>query len=174
MLRDQGLDFLCWIAGEGPERPALEFLIDDLYLRDRVLLLGQVNRGELSGYYRYADLFVLTSRSEGLPVVLMEAMAHGRLVVAPAITGIPELVKHERNGFLYQAGSLPDFVRTVKVISEHPDSMEAVCRAALETVAVGYDRERNLRRFADQFLERIARPESEHASSLLQQVQLPV
>jgi glycosyltransferase involved in cell wall biosynthesis len=174
MLRDQGLDFLCWIAGEGPERRALELLIHDLDLGDRVLLLGHVKRTDLSGYYRYADLFVLTSRSEGLPVALMEAMAHGRLVLAPAITGIPELVEHERNGFLYQAGSLPDFVRTVKEISARPGSLDAVGRAAVEAVARGYDRGRNLRRFADQFLERIARTESEHASSLLQQVQLPV
>ena len=51
-------------------------------------------RADLPGYYRYADLVVMTSKSEGIPVVLMEAMAHEKLVLAPAITGIPELVEH--------------------------------------------------------------------------------
>jgi glycosyltransferase involved in cell wall biosynthesis len=174
LLRDQGLDFLCWIAGEGPERPALEHLIVDLRLQDRVVLLGHVARADLSGYYRHADLIALTSLSEGLPVVLMEAMAHEKLVLAPAITGIPELVEHGRTGFLYQPGSLPDFVSTAQWILEHKASLAAVESAAAQMVAINYDRRRNLRQFADQFLARIAQPELEHASSLLQQVQLPV
>jgi len=174
VLRDYGLDFLCWIVGEGPERPSLERLIVDLSLADRVQLLGHLPRTDLSSYYRYADLIALTSLSEGLPVALMEAMAHEKLVVAPAITGIPELVEHRRTGFLYKSGSLTDFVSTVRWILDHKASLGAVGRAAAESIAVNYDRQQNLRQFADQFLARIAQPESQYASSLLQQVQLPV
>jgi glycosyltransferase involved in cell wall biosynthesis len=155
-LRDEGLDFLCWIVGEGPERAALERLIDELRLRDQVLLPGHVARTDLSGYYRYADLVALTSLSEGLPVVLMEAMAHEKLVLAPAITGIPELVEHKRNGFLYKAGDLTDFVGNVQWILDHKASLGAVQRAAAESIALNYDRQQNLRRFADQFLGRVA------------------
>jgi colanic acid/amylovoran biosynthesis glycosyltransferase len=173
-LRDEGLDFLCWIAGEGPERKTLQSLINELRLRDHVLLLGHVNRTKLSDYYQYADLVALTSLSEGLPVALMEAMAHEKLVIAPAITGIPELVRHRTNGFLYQPGSPSDFLATVKWILDHKASLGAVERAAAESIAVNYDRQRNLRQFADQFLRRIAPPESPYASALLQQVQLPV
>ena len=53
---------------------------------------------------------MLTSRSEGIPLVLMEAMARGKIVLAPAITGIPELVIAGKTGFLYEGGSLNDFV----------------------------------------------------------------
>ena len=173
-LRDEGLDFLCWIVGEGPERPALERLIDDLHLRDQVLLLGYVARADLSSYYEYADLIALTSLSEGLPVVLMEAMAHRKLVIAPAITGIPELVEHGRTGFLYKSGSLADFVSTVRWILDHKASLAAVERAAAESIALNYDRQHNVRQFVDQFLARIAPPDPEYASSLLQQVQLSV
>ena len=173
-LRDQGRDFLCWIVGDGPDRPALEQRIDDLRLWDRVLLLGHVPRADLSGYYRYADLIALTSLSEGLPVVLMEAMAHEKLVLAPEITGIPELVEHGRTGFLYQPGSLTEFVSTVQWILERKASLGGVERAAAENIAVNYDRQRNLRQFANQFLERISQPEPEYASTLLQQVQLSV
>ena len=174
ILRDEGLDFLCWIAGEGTKRAALQFLIADLGLRDRVLLLGHVDHSELSGYYRYADLVTLTSHSEGLPVVLMEAMAHQKLVLAPAMTGIPELVEHGHNGFLYQSGSLPDFVSTVQWILEHQASLGPVRRAAAEKTALQYDRQRNLGQFADQFLARIAPPQHLYENPLLQQVQLPV
>jgi glycosyltransferase involved in cell wall biosynthesis len=172
VLRDGGLDLLCWIAGEGPERPALEFLIADLRLRERVLLLGHVDRANLSGYYRYADLVALTSLSEGLPVALMEAMANEKLVVAPAITGISELVEHGRTGFLYPSNSLTDFVTIVRWILDRKDSLGSVERAAAESIALNYDRQRNLRQFADQFLARISQPEPQYASSLLQQVQL--
>ena len=75
-LRSQGLDFLCWIVGEGPERRALERQIVKLKLQDRVHLIGHVPRPELTGYYQHADLVVMTSQSEGMPVVLMEAMSH--------------------------------------------------------------------------------------------------
>ena len=62
-LRDQSLDFICWIVGEGPEGPALESQIAALGLQGRVHLIGHVPRPELQGYYRYADLVVMTSKS---------------------------------------------------------------------------------------------------------------
>jgi colanic acid/amylovoran biosynthesis glycosyltransferase len=173
-LRDQGLDFLCWIVGEGPERPALESQIVELGLQGRIYLIGQVPRADLPGYYRYADLVVMTSKSEGIPVVLMEAMAHEKLVLAPAITGIPELVEHQRTGFLYQPGSLPDFVSAVSWIQANKPSLAGVQRAAAASIAASYNRQRNLRAFAEQFLARVSQSENEHAHSVLQQVQLSV
>lgn len=173
-LRDASLPFLCWIAGDGEERAALQRQIEDLRLRDRVLLVGHIGRDDLQGYYRHADLVVLTSRSEGLPVVLMEAMAHGKLVLAPRITAIPELVEHGRTGFLYRPGALEDFVESVQWIAAHEDSLLDVGRAAAGHIAVHYDRRRNLQQFADRFLERLAQPESAYASALLQQIQLSV
>lgn len=173
-LRDEGLDFLCWILGEGPERPALEHQIKALQLQDRVYLIGHVPRADLASYYRHADLITLSSVSEGIPVVLMEAMAHQRLVLAPAITGIPELVEHGRTGFLYTPGSLPDFLRAVRWIVSHKASLAGIQRAAAASVAAHYNRQRNVRLFADQFLARIAQGDGEHAHSLLQQVRLSV
>jgi len=173
-LRDEGTDFICWIAGEGPQRRGIERLIRELQLQDQVLLLGHVPRSELAAYYRYADLVVLTSRSEGLPVVLMEAMAHGRLVLAPAMTGIPELIEHRRNGFLYVPGSLTDFVGMAQWILDRKAYLSEVGSAAARSIAASYDRQRNVSQFADEFLRRISQPEPIYANSLLQQVQLPV
>jgi colanic acid/amylovoran biosynthesis glycosyltransferase len=173
-LRDEGTDFLCWIVGEGPERRTLERLIRELRLQDQVLLRGQIPQSELSAFYRHADLVVLTSHSEGLPVVLMEAMAHGRLVLAPAISGIPELIEHRRNGFLYLSGSLTDFVGMAQWILDHKAYLHEVGRAAAQTISASYDRQRNVSLFADDFLRCISQPEPVYAHSLLQQVQLPV
>ena len=173
-LRDQRLDFLCWIVGEGPERSALERQIVALGLQGRVYLIGHVPRTELHGYYRHADLVVMTSRSEGIPVVLMEAMAHEKLVLAPAITGIPELVEHQRTGFLYEPGSLPDFVSAVGWIQANKSSLAGIQQAAAASIAASYNRQRNLRAFAEQFLARIQQPDSDYAHPLLQQVRLSV
>jgi glycosyltransferase involved in cell wall biosynthesis len=173
-LRDQGLDFLCWIVGEGPERPALERQIMASGLQGRIYLIGQVPRADLPGYYRYADLVVMTSKSEGIPVVLMEAMAHEKLVLAPAITGIPELVEHQRTGFLYQPGSLPDFVSAVSWIQANKASLAEVQHAAAASIAASYNRQRNLRTFAEQFLARISQSEGDHAHPVLQQIRLSV
>ena len=174
VLQDQGLDFVCWIVGEGPERPALERQIAAAGLRGRVYLIGHVPRADLSGYYRYADLVVTTSKSEGIPVVLMEAMAHEKLVLAPAITGIPELVEHQRTGFLYQPGSLPDFVTAVTWIQANKDSLAGIQRAAAASIAASYNRQRNLRAFAEEFLARIPSSDGTHAHPILQQIRLSV
>jgi glycosyltransferase involved in cell wall biosynthesis len=173
-LRDQGLDFICWVVGEGPERPALESQIAALGLQGRVYLIGHVPRTDLPGYYRYADLVVMTSKSEGIPVVLMEAMAHEKLVLAPAITGIPELVEHQRTGFLYQPGSMPDFVSAVTWIQCHKASLSGIQRAAAASIAASYNRQRNLHSFAEQFLARISQSEGDHAHPVLQQVRLSI
>ncbi|MFZ0796337.1 MAG: glycosyltransferase [Terriglobales bacterium] len=174
VLRSQGLDFTCWIVGEGPERAALERQIMTSGLQGRVYLIGQVPRTDLPGYYRYADLVVMTSKSEGIPVVLMEAMAHEKLVLAPAITGIPELVEHQRTGFLYQPGSLPDFVSAVSWIQANKDSLAGIQHAAAASIAASYNRQRNLHAFAEQFLARIEQSDGDHAHPLLQQVRLSV
>ena len=94
LLKNHDIHFECAIAGDGPERASLEKLIGDLDLQGEVHVLGHLSRQQLDARYAEADLVVLTSRSEGIPLVLMEGMARGKTVLAPAITGIPELVQH--------------------------------------------------------------------------------
>jgi colanic acid/amylovoran biosynthesis glycosyltransferase len=116
----------------------------------------------------------MTSQSEGIPVVLMEAMAHEKVVLAPSITGIPELVEHQRTGFLYRAGSLPDFVSAVLWIEANKASLSTIQSAAAASIAASFNRQRNLHDFGEQFLARISRSEHDCAHPLLQQVQLSV
>ncbi len=151
-LKKRGTDFLCLVAGEGPERPWLEHLIPNLRLEKHVKLLGHLSRQELDAHYESCDLVVLTSRSEGIPLVLMEAMARGRTVLAPAITGIPELVSDGETGFLYRAGSLEDFIAQVETIPARRPALPRLRRAARRHVLEHFNREKNLARFADLFI----------------------
>jgi colanic acid/amylovoran biosynthesis glycosyltransferase len=163
-LRDRGLDFECVIAGEGPERQGLELLIRENRLQDRVTLLGHVPREQMDALYRHADVVALTSRSEGIPLVLMEAMVRGGIVLAPAITGIPELVIPGKTGFLYAPGSLQDFVAKVSFLRKQlrEEDSSAVSRldwmrhAARAQVLHNFNRRKNLTHFGDLFLQRIA------------------
>lgn len=161
-LRDHGLDFECAIAGDGPERKRLELLIRKNKLEDRVTLLGHVERAQIDPLYGGADLIVLTSRSEGIPLVLMEAMARGKMVLAPAITGIPELVIHGKTGFLYPAGALDEFVNRIvclhELIKRARDAnftrTDWIRHAARVQVLHNFNRGKNLSRFGDRFLQR--------------------
>jgi colanic acid/amylovoran biosynthesis glycosyltransferase len=163
-LRECGLDFECLIAGEGPERDALESLIRQKRLQERILLLGHVAREKMDSLYRRADLVVLTSRSEGVPLVLMEAMARSLVVVAPTITGIPELVIPGKTGFLYRPCDLEDFVRRILFLhillreKDHPvmSRLNWIRHAARVQVSTNYSREKNLNRFGDLFVHMIA------------------
>jgi glycosyltransferase involved in cell wall biosynthesis len=155
LLKNRDLPFVCVIAGEGSERASIEALIRDLDLGGEVQLAGHVSRQQLDAYYAGADLTVLTSRSEGIPLVLMEAMAHGRPVLAPAITGIPELVLDGKNGFLYRPGSLEDFVARVELVHHSQSALGPLGRAARQHVLEHFNREKNLAAFCDLFLTHI-------------------
>jgi colanic acid/amylovoran biosynthesis glycosyltransferase len=171
-LKIRFVDFTCLIAGEGTERPWLEHLIRNLGLESHVRLLGHLSREQLDVQYELCDLVVLTSRSEGIPLVLMEAMAHGKTVLAPAITGIPELVKDGETGFLYRAGSLEDFTAKIEMIRSLSAALPGLRRAARQYVLQYFDREKNLAALADLFVFRITREgkRNSHENPVLQQI----
>ncbi len=192
-LRARGINFDCSIAGEGPERHKLESLIVRYGLEAHVTLLGHVAREQIDSLYARADVVVLTSRSEGIPLVLMEAMARGKIVLAPAITGVPELVVAGKSGFLYEPGSLGDLVAQLLFIHSltihsltrthgSPDPHPCILSAAkqLDWVRYGakvqvrhnYNRKKNLESFGDLFIQRTGPPPGSihHEDSVLQQI----
>ncbi|WP_246072434.1 glycosyltransferase family 4 protein [Catenovulum sediminis] len=88
------------IAGDGPDKKALEKQVDKLNLKDKVTFLGALPQSALADYYRAADALVLASSREGWANVLLEAMACGTPVVAANIWGTPEVVAAEEAGVL--------------------------------------------------------------------------
>ncbi len=101
---ERGLDARLVLIGGGPDEGRIREAIAAHGLGDRVVLLGSQPESAVLDAMARAHLFVLSSLAEGLPVVLMEALALELPVVAPAIAGIPELVNHGETGLLFAAG----------------------------------------------------------------------
>jgi len=107
-------DWSLLIAGEGPERGALERLAADRNVADRVRFLGSVPHAQLHRVYSAADVIVLASSREGWPNVLLEAMACGTPVVASNIWGNPEVVSRPEAGVLMQERSAAGVAEAVR------------------------------------------------------------
>ena len=104
MLADGGEQVDVVLAGDGPMRSEVEALVSELDLREQIHFAGSLDARGIEQELRQARALVVPSLSEGLPVVIMEAMAASRPVIAPHLGGIPELVTHGRNGWLFPAG----------------------------------------------------------------------
>ncbi|MBC7171107.1 MAG: glycosyltransferase family 4 protein, partial [Polyangiaceae bacterium] len=110
---DEGIDAELRIVGDGPLRAELERHAFVLGLGDRCTFLGRCSEGAVLEHMADADVFAMASFMEGLPVVLMEAMAVGLPVVAPSVAGIPELVEPERTGLLFPTGDFEALGRSL-------------------------------------------------------------
>jgi len=100
LLQQRGVEFRCVSIGDGVCRAELEVLRSKLGLVQRVEFLGAQEHGQVLAWWQRADIAVLTSDDEGMPVCLMEAGACGVPAVAPAVGGIPELIEHGITGLL--------------------------------------------------------------------------
>lgn len=136
-LRRDGLRFVVVIGGEGELRGPLEDQVRRLDLGDVVRLPG--NLVDLRAYLQAADLFVLPSRWEGLPLVLLEAMACGLPIAATRLEGLTELVEATGAGRLATPGDAVDLARQVSAMLADADELAACGRRAREVVRERYD-----------------------------------
>jgi glycosyltransferase involved in cell wall biosynthesis len=114
-------------VGEGPERPKLELEAKRLSLHDKVIFTGP--RKDMERMYAAMDIFALPSHDEGLPTVVIEAMAMAKPVIATSVGGIPEIVENEVTGILvppHDAAALAD------AISRYIDDRQFAGRIAAE------------------------------------------
>lgn len=131
----RGFEFELVLAGDGAMRPELERLIDAYGLSGRVRITGWVSGEQVRALLLAARALVLPSFAEGLPVVLMEAMALQRPVITTRIAGIPELVRDGEDGWLVPAGDCQALVRAwAQLLQTEPDRLRAMGRQARERV----------------------------------------
>jgi len=104
LLRERGHEVVATLAGDGPSRPALERIAERLGIASQVRFPGAIGQDEIHALYDGASIFCLPSFAEGIPVVLMEAMAMELPVVSTRITGIPELIDDGHTGLLVAPG----------------------------------------------------------------------
>jgi L-malate glycosyltransferase len=135
LLRDRGVEVDVVLAGDGPSRPALERLTDELGLRERVEFLGEVAHDAVPAVLQQLDIFAMPSTWEGFGVSALEASAIELPVVASNIHGIPDVVLDGETGILgppTDLGALADAIARLADDAELRRSMGAAGRAFVE------------------------------------------
>ena len=113
----------------------------ELGLGDSVEFLGWVGGDRKNELLAAADIFVLPSYNEGLPISLLEAMSWGVPVVSTTVGGIPELIRDGTDGYLIEAGDVPALARRLAELAGDPDLRRRMGRAGREQVAESFSRE---------------------------------
>jgi colanic acid/amylovoran biosynthesis glycosyltransferase len=128
------------LVGDGPLRPALETAIVKNGLGGVISLAGWQDEAGVRAALAQAQALILPSFAEGLPVVVMEAMAAGRPVIATAIAGVPELVEQGKNGWLVPAGDPAALAAAIDEMAATPaKTRTAMGRAARVRVMARHD-----------------------------------
>jgi glycosyltransferase involved in cell wall biosynthesis len=143
------------LVGDGPDRAVLERKVREGGLEERVVFEGWRNQNEVLEIYRHADGFVLASFAEGVPVVLMEAMAMQVPCVATRITGIPELIRDGVEGLLVTPGNSVQLAEAIEKLMDDGNLRERLARAGRIRVMQEYTLDDNVRRLAEIFWKRL-------------------
>jgi glycosyltransferase involved in cell wall biosynthesis len=151
LLHERGQRVRCDIVGYGQEHDALAHRIENAGLGRHVRLAGKLAREQVIERYARAAVFVQPSRigadgdRDGIPNVLLEAMAMGLPVVASRVSGIPEVVRDGVNGLLVEADAPLALAEAIERALLYPAHSAAMGLAARRTVAEGFDNDVNLR-----------------------------
>jgi glycosyltransferase involved in cell wall biosynthesis len=173
-VRTSGVDGDLVFVGDGPERARIERAIDNLDLRANVSLKGALDEQATLQQIANADILVLPSFMEGLPVVLMEAMALGLPVIASRVAGIPELVTDDQEGLLFCPTDWNELAEKIGQLIADPERRQRLGRAGRSKIELGFEINRAVeplaKRFSDEALvspiERNPSPEEDHGGGL--------
>jgi colanic acid/amylovoran biosynthesis glycosyltransferase len=137
----EGQDLSVKLVGEGQLRPQLERMAERLGIADRVLFLGAVGQEQIRALYEEAAIFCLPSFAEGVPVVLMEAMAMELAVVTTRIAGIPELIGDGVDGLLVAPGRADQLAQALSRLIADPELRRRLGADGREKVLREFDTE---------------------------------
>ncbi|MFV2070018.1 MAG: glycosyltransferase, partial [Pirellulales bacterium] len=150
------------VVGEGPEKDALRTLASELQLDGRVAWHGAQDNHTVSGMMGRATLFVLPCRvdaagdRDGIPVVLIEAMACGRCVVTGDLVTIRELVIHDQTGWLVAPGDVDALAHGLAVLLREPERRRRLSQAGRRHVEQAFSLTRNVARLQEAFRRAVA------------------
>ena len=157
LLAARGMDFTCDIFGEGELRPALEAEIGRVGLQSRVRLRGAAPQEELQAEYRRTSVFVLTPMvmpggdRDGIPNVLVEAMACAVPVISTRVSGIPELIEHGTDGLLVEPADTAAITGAIECLLQNPELASRMGLAGRRKVEGLFDVRRNTTCLLDLF-----------------------
>jgi colanic acid/amylovoran biosynthesis glycosyltransferase len=137
---DRGVPFELVLAGDGEMRAAVEALVSELRLESHVRITGWISGEQVRDEILQSRALVLASFAEGLPVVIMEAMALRRPVLSTYVAGIPELVVHGECGWLFPAGDVEALAAAMQACLAAPTAvLDAMGTAAMERALARHD-----------------------------------
>jgi len=140
-------------AGDGPHRAELERDVGQRGLQRHVIFEGWQNADAVLALYQQADIFALPSFAEGIPVVLMEAMAMEISCVTTWITGIPELIRNEVDGLLVAPSNEKQLAAALARLLDDPELRVRLGKSARQRVLENFDLNRNTALLAAAFRE---------------------
>ncbi len=158
-LQHAGHKLQLQLVGDGPDRADLEALVRERNLSATVAFAGAVNQENIRAYYQAADVFALASFAEGIPVVLMEAMAMEIPCVATRINGIPELIEDGVDGLLVAPSDVDGMATAIKRLMSSAELRQSLGTAGRRRVQREYELSKSADRLADVFQRRLERPE---------------
>ena len=159
LLGDRRLRPRLVIAGEGELRRPLESLVHELGLDRQVELLGPVDHGVLLPLYRSSWALLMPSVElpnglrDGIPNVVVEAMAMGLPCIGSRAAGLPEIVVDGENGLLVPPGDAAALAAAIESLLAHPERIEALGERARERVTAEFDAEHNIERLIGLFAD---------------------
>lgn len=135
ILREQGICFTLQVAGSGPHLGAMKRYVARVGLGSQVQFLGRVDRDQMVEQYQKASLFVFpTRRQEGLPYVVLEALACGIPVVATRIGGISDVLKDGINGVCLARGDADEVAKAIVSLVADPVKLKCLSDGARRTI----------------------------------------
>jgi glycosyltransferase involved in cell wall biosynthesis len=158
-LARRGVAATATLVGEGPARAALEARVRELGAHELVRLVGAADQDEMARRYAAADVFCLPSFAEGIPVVLMEAMASGLPVVATRVGGVAELVEDGVSGTLVPAGRPGALADAIERLAAEPGLRARWGAEGRERVLAEFDVGVSARRLQRLLADHAGRPE---------------
>jgi colanic acid/amylovoran biosynthesis glycosyltransferase len=154
-LRQEGRALRVQFVGNGPDRTDLERLVSVRSLASVVEFVGSINQEHIQEFYRGADVFALASFAEGIPVVLMEAMAMEIPCVASRINGIPELIEDGENGLLVAPSDVDGLAAAIAKLMDSEELRKRVGEAGRRRVQEQYELSRSADKLAEIFRRRV-------------------
>lgn len=139
-------DLKLTVIGDGADRLFLENLTQELGLAQHVWFVGYKSQGEVRQYLKENDIFVLSSFAEGIPVVLMEAMATALPVIATQIAGISELVESGGNGYLVPPGEINALTERISELINNADHRNYLGRNGRDKVEKDFCIDNNIKK----------------------------
>jgi len=137
------LDLHLDLVGTGAYLDELRRLADNLELNDRVTFHGRVDDQELSRIYSSADVYLIpTIRYEGLPLALLEAMAHGLPTIASHIGGNTNVITNDHDGIFISPGRLDELISAIRRLGTDPSFRRSMSKAARETTERRFSKDR--------------------------------